>query len=68
MSTPQQIAIAGPVAIQFQPQHLQILLQALHELPYKVSQPVIVGIEAQLIEISQRQADQAREQPAPQAN
>lgn len=68
MSTPQQIAIAGPVAIQFPPQHLQTLLQGLQELPYKVAQPVIANIEAQLIEVAQRQADQQRAQQAQPAN
>lgn len=51
MNQPQQIQISGPVKLVHQPQHIQLILQALAELPFKLAQPVISDMERQLLEM-----------------
>jgi hypothetical protein len=44
----EQISINGPQSITLSPQSLVVVVQALNELPYKVAQPVIAEIMAQV--------------------
>lgn len=48
VTLPKPITIDGPRTITLFPHHLQIVLQALQELPYKVAHPVIEVVKSQL--------------------
>ena len=44
----EQISINGPQSVTLSPQTLVVVLQALNELPYKIAQPAIAEIMAQV--------------------
>ena len=39
-----EITLTAPVTITFTPQQIQLVVQALHEMPYKFAQPLIEHI------------------------
>ncbi len=45
----EQISINGPQSVTLSPQTLVVVLQALNELPYKIAQPAIAEIMAQVV-------------------
>lgn len=56
MNAPNQVQITGPITLELSPPHVQVLLQALVEIPYKLAMPVIQTIEQQVVSLSQKQA------------
>lgn len=57
-----QVQLSGSVILELPVPFVQSIVKGLQELPYREAQPIILHIERQLVEIQQRQMDQARGQ------